>query len=60
MLRLLVHAGGAVVPKTTLQKALSETGDDHAVEVAVGRLRQTLNHPDVVATVIKRGYRLNT
>ena len=60
MLRLLVDAGGAVVPKTILQKALSEAGDDHAVEVAVGRLRQALDHPDVVANVIKRGYRLNT
>jgi uroporphyrinogen-III synthase len=60
VLRLLADAGGAVVFRSTLQKALSDAGDDHAVEVAVGRLRQALDHRGMVATVIKRGYRLDT
>ena len=38
VLRLLADAGGAVVPKTALQKALPEAGDDHA---ARGRSRAT-------------------
>jgi uroporphyrinogen-III synthase len=58
VLRLLADAGGAVVSKSTLQQALSEAADDHALEVAVGRLRQALDHRGMVATVIKRGYRL--
>jgi hypothetical protein len=35
VLRLLADAGGAVVSKCTLQQALSEAGDDQALEVAV-------------------------
>ncbi len=59
VLRLLVDAGGAVVSKTKLQEVLPDARDDHALEVAVGRLRQSLDHRGLVATVIKRGYRLN-
>ena len=59
VLRLLADAGGAVVSKAKLQEVLPEAGDDHALEVAVGRLRQALDHRGLVATVIKRGYRLN-
>lgn len=58
VLRALADAGGAVVPRAKLQVLLPEAGDDHAVEVAVGRLRQALDRPGLVATVIKRGYRL--
>jgi len=59
VLRLLADAGGAVVAKSTLQEALPEAGDDHALEVAIGRLRQALGDRGLVGTVIKRGYRLN-
>jgi len=59
VLRLLADAGGAVVPKSTLQEALPEAGDDHALEVAIARLRQALGDRGLVGTVIKRGYRLN-
>jgi uroporphyrinogen-III synthase len=55
----LVDAGGAVVSKAKLQNVLPDAGDDHALEVAVGRLRQALDQPGLIATVIKRGYRLN-
>jgi uroporphyrinogen-III synthase len=59
VLRTLADAGGAVVPRAKLQVLLPEAGDDHAVEVAVGRLRQALDQRGLVATVIKRGYRLD-
>jgi len=59
VLRLLADANGAVVAKSKLQEVLPDAGDDHALEVAVGRLRQALDHRGLVATVIKRGYRLN-
>ena len=59
LLRVLADAGGAVVPKSRLQGMLPDARDDHALEVAIGRLRQALDHREMVATVIKRGYRLN-
>jgi uroporphyrinogen-III synthase len=59
VLRVLADAGGAVVSKAVLRQALPEARDDHALDVAVGRLRQALNQRGLVATVTKRGYRLN-
>ena len=35
-----------------------DTVDVHAVETAVGRLRAALGAPNLVTTVVKRGYRL--
>lgn len=58
-LRLLADAGGAVVPKARVQEVLPDSGDDHALEVAIARLRQALPQRGLVATVIKRGYRLD-
>lgn len=60
VLRALVDAGGAVVSKPGLLGALPDGGDEHALEVAVGRLRQSLGaRRDLIRTVIKRGYRLD-
>lgn len=59
VLRMLADAGGAVVPKARLQEVLLDSGDDHALEVAIARLRQSLPRRELVATVIKRGYRLD-
>lgn len=59
VLRLLIEAGGAVVPKTRLLAALPEANDEHALEVAIGRLRQAMGRRELVVTVIKRGYRLD-
>lgn len=59
VLRVLADAGGAVVPKSRLQEVLADSEDDHALEVAIARLRQALPRRELVATVIKRGYRLD-
>ena len=32
--------------------------DDHAIEMAVSRLRRSLTDAEVVQTVLRRGYRL--
>ncbi|MEJ5944219.1 uroporphyrinogen-III synthase [Pseudokineococcus basanitobsidens] len=53
----LALAGGAVVPRAELLAVLPAATDDHAVDVAVGRVRSTLP-AGVVTTVVKRGYRL--
>ncbi|HEV2088397.1 MAG TPA: uroporphyrinogen-III synthase [Cryptosporangiaceae bacterium] len=58
ILRALVRAGGAVVDRQSLLEELPEASDGHAVEVAVGRLRAALGRPDLVQTVVKRGYRI--
>ncbi|MDJ0337230.1 uroporphyrinogen-III synthase [Cryobacterium sp. PH31-O1] len=59
IMRALVRAGGAVVSREDLTRALAGDSDDHAMEVSLSRLRQTLGIPGLVATVVKRGYRLN-
>jgi uroporphyrinogen-III synthase len=59
LLRLLAERPGQVLARDVLMRALpGESRDGHAVEVAVGRLRTALGDPKIVATVVKRGYRL--
>jgi uroporphyrinogen-III synthase len=57
-LRALAHHPGVVLDRAQLLTAMGcETGDGHAVEMAVARLRSALG-PRMVQTVVKRGYRL--
>jgi uroporphyrinogen-III synthase len=58
LFRRLVGAGGAIVPRDRLALAAPEPLDEHAMDVAISRLRQSLPDPKLVETVIKRGYRL--
>jgi uroporphyrinogen-III synthase len=59
LLRALAAQPGRVVSREELLAVLPGGGSDaHAVEVAIGRLRASLNDPRIVATVVKRGYRL--
>lgn len=55
----VLAATPAVVRRQELQRCLPDGADDHALEVAVSRLRQTLGVPGLVTTVVKRGYRLD-
>lgn len=58
-IRALAHHPGVVVSQAELLQALPGTGTDtHAVETAVMRLRAALGDKRMVATVVKRGYRL--
>jgi uroporphyrinogen-III synthase len=58
-IRALAHRPGAVVSRCDLLRALPGSGTDtHAVETAVLRLRTALGDKNIVATVVKRGYRL--
>lgn len=56
MLRRLAHRPGHVVSRRDL--LLADGGGEHAVEVAIGRLRGALGDPRIIQTVAKRGYRL--
>ena len=59
LLRELVRRPGQVVSRRDLLRvAGGDGGDEHAVEVAIGRLRGALGDPRIVLTVVKRGYRL--
>jgi uroporphyrinogen-III synthase len=53
-------AGSAsVVSRQELVDRLPDGLDDHALEVAMSRLRRALGVPGLISTVVKRGYRLN-
>ncbi|MGC1210181.1 MAG: uroporphyrinogen-III synthase [Micromonospora sp.] len=58
VLRALAASPGKVLSRTTLLRTLPRGADEHAVEMAVARLRVGLDAPRVVQTVVKRGYRL--
>jgi uroporphyrinogen-III synthase len=59
LLRQLVAVPGSVLSRSQLATALPGDQDDHAMEVALSRLRRSLGTPGVIATVVKRGYRLD-
>lgn len=52
-------AADTVVSRAALIECLADGSDDHALEVAVSRLRRALGVPGLITTVIRRGYRLN-
>ncbi|WP_308282514.1 uroporphyrinogen-III synthase [Pseudonocardia nigra] len=59
LLRALARRPGRVVARGDLLRALpGGSGDEHAVETAMARLRTALGEPRLVQTVVKRGYRL--
>lgn len=59
LLRALAHRPGRVVARADLLRALPGAGrDEHAVETAMARLRTALGTPELIRTVVKRGYRL--
>jgi len=58
VLRALARVPGAVVPRADLLSAVPGIDNEHALEMVVSRLRRALPVP-LVATVIKRGYRLD-
>ncbi|MFF4450260.1 uroporphyrinogen-III synthase [Streptomyces sp. NPDC001502] len=60
LLRALARRPGWVVPRAELLRALPGAGrDEHAVETAMARLRVALGVPNLIQTVVKRGYRLS-
>ncbi len=59
ILRALAHRPGVVVARRELLQTLpGSASDPHAVDTAVLRLRKALGDRNIVATVVKRGYRL--
>ncbi|MFE3324538.1 uroporphyrinogen-III synthase [Streptomyces sp. NPDC059176] len=59
LLGALARRPGWVVSRADLLRALPGSGrDEHAVETAMARLRTALGVPNLIQTVVKRGYRL--
>ena len=59
LITALAAQPGRVVSRRELLSVLPGAGaDEHAVEMAVTRLRATLGDPSIVQTIVKRGYRL--
>jgi uroporphyrinogen-III synthase len=60
VLRALVRNPGRVLSCADIRRATPTWAgvDDHAIEMAVSRLRRTLHDSDLIQTVMKRGYRL--
>ena len=58
VLRALAAMPGRVLSRAALLRTLPRGADEHAVEMAVARLRAGLGTPGVIQTVVKRGYRL--
>jgi len=59
ILRALAQRPGDVVSRSDLLRVLpGNSNDPHAVDTAVLRLRTALDDKNIVATVVKRGYRL--
>ncbi|BCJ44338.1 uroporphyrinogen-III synthase [Actinoplanes ianthinogenes] len=58
VLRALANSPGRVLSRAALLQALPRHADEHAVEMAVARLRAALALPGVIQTVVKRGYRI--
>jgi uroporphyrinogen-III synthase len=59
IIRALAHRPGDVVSRSDLLRVLpGHSNDTHAVDTAVLRLRTALGDKSIVATVVKRGYRL--
>ena len=60
VLRALAESPGRVLSRAALLQALPRGADEHAVEMAVARLRAGLAVPGVIQTVVKRGYKIPT
>ncbi|MEX5301163.1 uroporphyrinogen-III synthase [Kocuria sabuli] len=58
VLRALATSPGAVVSRAQLLSAVPGLDTEHALEMVISRLRKALPAP-LVATIIKRGYRLD-
>lgn len=59
LFRSLLSARGRVVSRARLVSLLPDGSSDHALDMALSRLRRALPDPRLISTVVKRGYRIN-
>lgn len=58
VMQALLDAPGAVVSRERLLDGLPDAESEHALDMAISRLRAALPERDLVQTVVRRGYRL--
>lgn len=56
--RLTAHPGQVVSRAELASCVPGGSADEHAVEMAIGRLRTALGNPRIIQTLVKRGYRI--
>jgi uroporphyrinogen-III synthase len=56
---LALTSTDAVLSRQELVGYLSDDLDDHAIHMAISRLRRALEVPGLITTIMKRGYRFN-
>lgn len=59
LFKAILSARGRVVPRARLVSLLPDGSSDHALDMALSRLRRALPDPRLISTVVKRGYRIN-
>lgn len=59
LFKSLLSARGKVVSRARLVSLLPAGSSDHALDMALSRLRRALPDPRLITTVVKRGYRIN-
>jgi uroporphyrinogen-III synthase len=58
-LLLALASSDSVVSRQELAACLPDDLDEHALQMAISRLRRALDVPGLITTIMKRGYRLN-
>jgi uroporphyrinogen-III synthase len=58
-LLVALASGNSVLSREELIACLPDTSDEHALHMAMSRLRRALEVPGLITTIMKRGYRFN-
>ena len=58
-LLVALASSSSVLSRQELIAYLPDTPDEHALQMAMSRLRRALDVPGLITTIMKRGYRFN-
>ena len=58
-LLVALASSNSVLSRDELIACLPDTPDEHALHMAMSRLRRALDVPGLITTIMKRGYRFN-
>jgi uroporphyrinogen-III synthase len=58
-LLLTLASSDSVLSRKELAACLPDDLDEHALQMAISRLRRAMDVPGMIATIMKRGYRFN-
>ena len=58
-LLVALASSSSVLSRQELMACLPDNPDEHALHMAMSRLRRALEVPELITTIMKRGYRFN-